>query len=638
MTDATSGRAVGVAVGPAAGVDDRSSLQGTGPRGGASASVSEVPGQSGEIDAVEQPASSAGKPLVELPFSAAGATVARAEGGRLVNWPVVYVLHGPGHVYVGETRNFATRLRQHVEAGTKRGVRQARVVIDPEYNKSACLDLESRLVRLFAGDGKLTVLNGNAGITDADYFDRERYQASFDDVFQSLREQGLFERTVAEIENSDLFKLSPFKALSQDQAIAIEDLIEGLVEDLGTGATSTMVVEGVAGTGKTVVGIYLIKLLRDIAAGRASVDDDSDSMFAEYFADDVRKLLEPLRIGLVVPQQSLRTSVRSVFRKVPGLDPAMVLSPFEIGGAKRSTDGSVPFDLLIIDEAHRLSQRANQASGRLNLRFAEINESLFGRDSDGFTQLDWVRAQSTHQIYLLDTKQRVRPADLPEETLDGLLSAAVSEHRRYRLTSQMRVRAGEDYVGLVRTMLSDEPSPARPASYEEYDLRLFDDFAAMRQEIRELDARHGLARLVAGFAWPWHSKKHKGAPDIVVDGVGMQWNRTDTDWIASPTAIDEVGSIHTVQGYDLNYAGVIIGGDLRWDDVLGRARFDRGNYFDRKGMENNRRLGITYTDENLLALVRNIYAVLLTRGMRGTLIYVVDEPLRERLRCFISTG
>lgn len=597
-----------------------------------------MPGQDREIDAIEQTATRVGRPGVELPFSAAGAVEARAAGGRLINWPVVYVLHGPGHVYVGETRNFAARLRQHVDAGTKRGVRRARVVIDPEYNKSACLDLESRLVRLFAGDGRLTVLNGNAGITDADYFDRERYQASFNAVFQSLRDQGLFERTVADIENSDLFKLSPFKALSQDQAIAIEDLLDGLVEDLESGTSSTMVVEGAPGTGKTVIGIYLIKLLRDIAAGTASVDDDGDSMFAEYFVDDVRELLEQLRIGLVVPQQSLRASVRNVFRKVPALDPAMVLSPFEVGGAERREDGSAPFDLLVVDEAHRLNHRANQASGPLNRRFAEINERLFGTDADGYTQLDWVRAQSAHQLYLLDADQRVRPADLPKQTLNGLVAAAERKHRRYRLTSQMRVSAGEDYVGLVRAMLSDAPTPAGPVSFDEYDLRLFDDFAAMRDQIRDLDARHGLARLVAGYAWPWRSKKDASATDVVVDGIGMQWNRTSTDWITSPTAIDEVGSIHTVQGYDLNYAGVIIGGDLRWDDSRGRAWFDRASYFDKKGMENNPRLGITYTDEDLLALVRNIYTVLLTRGMRGTLVYVVDEPLRERLRCFIPTG
>jgi DUF2075 family protein len=110
------------------------------------------------------------------------------------------------------------------------------------------------------------------------------------------------------------------------------------------------------------------------------------------------------------------------------------------------------------------------------------------------------------------------------------------------------------------------------------------------------------------------------------------------DWINSPTSLEEVGSIHTVQGYDLNYAGVIIGPELRWDERVGRLRLDRSNYFDRKGKARNGLLGIEYSDDDVLALVRNIYRVLLTRGMRGTYVYVCNPALRERLRPFFARG
>ena len=106
----------------------------------------------------------------------------------------------------------------------------------------------------------------------------------------------------------------------------------------------------------------------------------------------------------------------------------------------------------------------------------------------------------------------------------------------------------------------------------------------------------------------------------------------------SPKASDEVGSIHTIQGYDLNYAGVIIGCDLRLDPASRQLRFDRSSYHDAKGMENNRRLGITYDDEDLLRFVSNIYSVLLTRGIHGTYVSVCDAPLREHLRQFIEAG
>ncbi|MCO7202147.1 DUF2075 domain-containing protein [Microbacterium sp. CnD16-F] len=95
--------------------------------------------------------------------------------------------------------------------------------------------------------------------------------------------------------------------------------------------------------------------------------------------------------------------------------------------------------------------------------------------------------------------------------------------------------------------------------------------------------------------------------------------------------MNEVGSIHTVQGYDLNYAGVIIGPDLRFDTVSGRLFVDRASCHDTKGKENNKQLGVVYSDDDLLTFIRNIYGVLLTRGVLGTYIYVCVPALREYL-------
>ncbi len=574
--------------------------------------------------------------IVTVPFTQAASAELSARGGKFVNWPVVYVLDGTREVYVGETLSASKRLRQHVDSRSKQGVTRARVVLDETFNKSACLDLESRLIRLFAGDGSLSVLNGNDGITDADYYRRAEYQPAFDAVFEQLRDAGLFTRSVAEIENSDLFKLSPFKALNPEQAIAVEDIVEGLVDDMTTGETSTIVVQGEPGTGKTIVGIYLVKLLRDIASGMTIEDNDGEAMFSEFFVEDVHRLLSGMCIGLVVPQQSLRESVRRVFAKTPALDRAMVLSPFDVGkAARRGDEGAPPFDVLVVDEAHRLNHRANQPSGPLNAEFASINERLFGTDDNRWTQLDWIRAQSRHQVFLVDVGQRVRPADLPVSTLAKLVEDARSVRRRYSLTSQMRVAGGGDYIAYVRQMLGDGPPPPEVPVFDGYELGLFDSFPAMLARVRERNDEDGLSRLVAGFAWPWVSRKDPEMTDIVIDGVGLPWNRTQTDWISSPSSLDEVGSIHTVQGYDLNYAGVIIGPDLRLDPRTGRIAFNRARYFDKKGMENNRRLGIVYSDADMLEFVRNVYSVLLTRGMRGTFVYVCDDALRERLSRFL---
>jgi DUF2075 family protein len=174
-------------------------------------------------------------------------------------------------------------------------------------------------------------------------------------------------------------------------------------------------------------------------------------------------------------------------------------------------------------------------------------------------------------------------------------------------------------------------------TFGDYDLRLFDDIAEMREEIWQRNEEVGLSRLVAGYAWEWVSraKGKENVPDIVINDTEMFWNRTPTDWINSPTSIDEVGSIHTVQGYDLNYAGVIIGNDLRFDPETQQIRFSRNDYFDKKGLENNRMLDITYTDVEILEFVKNIYRVLMTRGIKGTYVYVCNPELREYFKRYL---
>lgn len=551
---------------------------------------------------------------------------------RHSNWPVVYVMSNKKEVYVGESLNAASRIRQHLDSAEKRRLRSVRVILDETFNKSACLDLESFLIRMFSGDGRMQVLNNNAGITDANYYDRDSYQRTFNEVFKQLREQEhLFQRTVPEIINSDLFKLSPFKALNHDQAVAVEDILDGLFTDLGQNKSSTVVVQGNPGTGKTVVAIYLLKLLEDIRRHDPEEPVDGDSIFSDFFTPGHAELLTSLKVGIVVPQQSLRESIKRVFKLTPGLATAQVLTPFAVGTSDER------FDLLIVDEAHRLSHRANQPSGPLNKKFAEINEKLFGFDDLEITQLDWIRKQSAHTILMLDTGQSVRPADLPARTTTALLAETSALGRVYPLLSQMRISSSQDYVGYVRALLSDTP-PAQPETFQDYDLRFFTDLREMRRELLLRESEHKLSRLVAGYAWPWLSKKDRSAFDIELDGLSLRWNKVQKDWINSTDSVSQVGSIHTVQGYDLNYVGVIIGKDLRYDAASERVLLDRAEYHDKKGVENNRKRGIKYSDDDLLQYVRNIYSVLLTRGIRGTYVYVCDPALRTYLKPFLSTG
>ncbi|QZY51781.1 DNA/RNA helicase domain-containing protein [Leucobacter tenebrionis] len=570
----------------------------------------------------------------EVPFEAESIRDYPDPTGRLSNWPAVYAINNHRDIYIGETGNALLRMLQHRRDPKKQHLEVARILLDDTFHRSACYDLESLLIQWFYSDGRYTVINANDGHRNEAYPGRASFQPRFRQIFNELRDRGLFQQSLEDIENSDFFKLSPFKSLVPDQERAILEILKVLFDDLEEDKSSTLVVSGNPGTGKTVVGISLMKTLRDIEASRGVEDAEQGSPISDFFAKGYPEALQGLRIGMVVPQQSLRASIAKVFERAPGLDASMVLTAFDVGKSV------VPYDVLIVDEAHRLNQRANQSSGSLNAAFRDINLRLLGSDSVEFTQLDWIRAQSKHSILLMDAEQSVRPADLPPEVIGEVVGEAKASHHFFPLLTQMRVKAEADYVGFVRKLLNG--GAAQLPDLGDYEFGMFDEISEMETMIRERDHEFGLARLAAGYAWKWKSDpKKKGMKkiplaerpyDIEIEGHRWRWNSADTDWINSKHALDEVGSIHTVQGYDLNYAGVIIGRDLRFDTESGEIRFDRSHYFDKKGRENNRQRKRIYTDADIERYVKNIYAVLLTRGIRGTFVYVCDEALREHLR------
>ncbi len=565
----------------------------------------------------------------QIPFDGSSVSRLSAETEILNNWPVVYTLNDKVQIYVGESTNVEMRMRQHLQSQVRAELKLATVILDKTYNKSACLDLESHLIGYFHADGKYRVLNRNAGLTDSDYFQRDKYRESFKAIFEQLQTSGMLTRSIPEIINSDFFKYSPFKALNTDQSIAVEGVLEKLVEDIENKSAAPIVIQGDPGTGKTIVAIYLLKLIEDI---RSSSPDDSldvDSLFADFFVEGFRELFKNLSVALVVPQVSLRTSIQKVFKRTPGLDSKNVLSQFEL-----AKSGQI-YDLVIVDEAHRLQHRANQPSAQQNKDFSEINKSLFGEDDKKITQIDWIKACSRHQIFLIDSAQSVKPADVPSHYLDALKAEAKESRGFFRLISQMRVTGGTDYIDFIRDVLHQEWGLSRP-SFGKYEFKFFEDLQEMRDCVILKDSELGLSRVVAGFAWPWASKRDKAAFDIEIADLKLRWNSTATDWINSKNSVQEVGSIHTVQGYDLNFAGVIIGPELGFDKETNRITFHRDKYFDVKGKENNPTLGIFYTDEDLRQYVLNVYRVLLTRGILGTYVYVVDKSLREYLKRYFS--
>lgn len=544
-----------------------------------------------------------------------------ARDKRGVNWPVVYILNNKSEAYVGETISIANRMKQHLDNPDRQRLTQAHIISDDRFNKSATLDIESKIIEYMSADQQLKLQNSNTGVRNHDYYQKTVYYEIFEDIWKELRHKDLVHHDLDTLFNSDLFKYTPYKNLTDEQYGAVHQIVQKILEAVVAGKTSTSIVNGEAGTGKTVLAMYILKLFADKRAIEFLANEDE--AFVERY-ESIREALQQFKIGLVVPMTSLRKTINQIVRKIDGLGPTMVLGPNDV-----SKDN---YDLLIVDEAHRLFRRTGiTAYGPYDQVNRRLDLGVKG------TQLDWIINQSKHQIVFYDESQSVRPSDVRETDFRAL--AAMRNATVFRITSQLRVQGGDDYIRYISSILNQkEPDPLH---FDDYDLRLFDSISEMRDAIRQKDKEHGLSRLVAGYAWPWISKGHKyqeavaaGRYDITIEDQGGQeqliWNSTNANWSNSPNAINEVGSIHTIQGYDLNYVGVIIGSDIIYNTETEQIEIVKANYYDKKG-----KAGVTNAAE-LKQYIINIYKVLLTRGIRGSYIYVVDSNLRAYFRRFIS--
>ena len=525
------------------------------------------------------------------------------------NWPIVYLISDDTvkEAYVGETTDAISRMTAHLKHNKKNKLTLVHFISSFLFNKSATLDIESNLIKYISGDGQYKLMNANIGVANHNYYQKqELYWNAFTTIWNCLRAEGVVKHSLESINNSDLFKYSPYKSLTREQRNSIIAILKSILSN----GVDSFFVEGGAGTGKTIVAIFLFKLLHSDQESLDFREFDGDEDEIRALAISVKKKYPNLDMAIVVPMSSFRKTLQTVFKNIKGLSPKMVVGPSDVASKR--------YDLLLVDEAHRLRQRVNL--GAYYGAFDKACEKL-GLDKHSCDELDWVLMQAEKAVLFYDESQSIKPSDVSPEHFK-----LVKENSRtgiHKLHSQMRVLGGTDYIKFVDDLLSLRLKSISKFHSPSYDFKIFDSLDEMLGTIRLRNQEHGLSRMVAGYSWPWISKNNPALNDIVIEGIELKWNSTNIDWVNSPNSIDEVGCIHTTQGYDLNYVGVIFGNEITYDPKAKEIKIVSESYFDINGKQSIRDIA------DLKQYILNIYKTMMFRGIKGAYLYVCDKNLRE---------
>ncbi|MDA0226289.1 MAG: DUF2075 domain-containing protein [Proteobacteria bacterium] len=390
-----------------------------------------------------------------------------------------------------------------------------------------------------------------------------------------------------------LLQGKPEFVLIDDQKVVYETILQVSVK--AEKRKQIVIVQGGPGTGKSVVAINLLGAL--IARRRN----------ARYVSKNAapRAVYEAKLAGTFT-----RTRISNLFS----------------GSGAFVNDAAGTYDTLIVDEAHRLNEKSGLYR---NLGDNQIRELVRS-------------ARCT--VFFIDDDQRVTVHDIGHtEELRARAREFDAEVTELKLSSQFRCNGSDGYLAWLDDTLDIRPTANTTLDTAEFDFRVFVSPTELHDLIELKNRANNRSRVVAGYCWKWPSKKNPQAWDIelLAFGYRRRWN-LDKDgslWIVTPGSVEQVGCIHTCQGLELDYVGVIIGPDLVYrngrivTDARERASSDQSVKGLKKMLKDD--------PENARALadmiVKNTYRTLMTRGMKGCYVYCTDAPLAAYLRGQLRT-
>lgn len=291
------------------------------------------------------------------------------------------------------------------------------------------------------------------------------------------------------------------------------------------------------------------------------------------------------------------------------------------GGSGSYTESKTnDYDVLIVDEAHRLRMKSGM--------FKNLGED----------QAKEIINAARLSVFFIDEAQKVTWSDVGEiSKIKSLAAEMGADVEICELVSQFRCSGSDDYMVWLDEVLGIGKDSESYFTTSNFDFKIFDTPTQLHEEIRSKNSINNKSRVVAGYCWDWVSKKSKNSYDIELEsGYKAKWNLIDygNEWIMNPNSIDEVGCIHTCQGLEVEYVGVIVGKDLIYrnghliTDPNARAKTDKSLAGFKKEYQGNPFEASTKADE----LIRNTYRTLMSRGMKGCYVYFEDKQTADFIK------
>ncbi|MGL5683427.1 MAG: DNA/RNA helicase domain-containing protein [Marinifilaceae bacterium] len=374
--------------------------------------------------------------------------------------------------------------------------------------------------------------------------------------------------------------------LLDDQKIVYETALD-LERKSREGKKHVLIIEGGPGTGKTVVAINLL------------VELTKNGRTAQYVSKNA------------APRDVYTAKLSESYKK------GFIHNLF-VGSGSFIDMQENTLDALIVDEAHRLN----------------FKSGLYG--NLGENQIKEIIRASKFSVFFVDDRQKIHIKDIGSKNAIKKYAEECGAVVHFcKLSSQFRCNGSEGYLNWLDNTLQIQETANIRLSQEDYDFRIFNDPNELFDAILEKNRKNNKSRVVAGYCWDWKSKKDSNAYDIIIPSFSFQkrWNLSSDKnlWIIGPESVNEIGCIHTCQGLEMDYVGVIVGNDLRYEDakvitdIKARSRNDQSV----KGFGSLLKTQTEQTLHHIDEIIKNTYRTLMTRGMKGCYVYFCDPALAQ---------